>query len=144
MEPTFIETEGRGIDMSLGPGWPGFNETLADSVSTMPYRGEETTALSAYWIDLLIERLENWHEAPGVEQALIHGNATELVKVDDKVIARSLYDLFDDERMHGPELLRLLHRWRELVLLRGGDFFIPGTYRRAPCAMGPGPDRPGA
>lgn len=135
IEPEFIESEARGIDLVLGEGWPGFNEALADSVSTMPFRGQSTTGLSTYWLDLLIERLEDRSDAPGVEQSVINGNATELIKVDDEVVARSLYELFEDERLLVAEMLPVLRLWREQVVAKGGTFTIPETYRRAPFPM---------
>jgi hypothetical protein len=36
---------------------------------------------------------------PGVEQQLADGNATELVKVDDNLIARSFYEDLADEKL---------------------------------------------
>lgn len=137
IKPEFIESGVRGIDLVLGEGWPGFNEALADSVSTMPFRGEATTGLSTYWLDLLIERVENWSDAPGVEQSVISGNATELIKVDDRVVARSLYELFEDESLPIAEVLPALRSWREQVVAKGGMFTIPETYRRAPFPMAP-------
>ena len=135
IEPEFSQSTSRGIELRLGDHWPGFNEALADSVSTMPHRGEATTSLSTYWLDLLIGRLESWSDEPGVEQSVISGNTTELVKVGDFVIARSLYELFDDERLPIVDLLPVLGRWRDQVTTNGEKFAIPETYRRAPFAV---------
>lgn len=133
VEISFVESPARGIDLNLGAGWPGFNEALADSVSTMPYRGEARTTLSTYWIDLVVDRIRTWDGTP--ECTLVSGNVTELVKAGDLVIARSLYELADDEALPVPIMLTALQQWRNRVVERGGRFEIPETYRRAPYPM---------
>lgn len=117
---TFIESPGRGIDLQVGDEWPGINGALADSVSSLPPRGDKSAGLSTYWIDLLIDRLETWLPDPGEEMMILSGNTTELVRVDDVVIARSLYELFDDEQIQVATLLQPLRRWRARVLQVGG------------------------
>jgi hypothetical protein len=111
----------------------------ADSVSSVAPRSDDETGLSTYWIDLLLFRLRNWHDDQGREQVLVEGNLTAILKVGDVVVAHSLYELFDDERMPVEHLLRALEAWRGEVLARGGDFEIPATYRRNPMEMPPGP-----
>lgn len=132
----FVESAGRGIELQLGDEWPGFNEALVDSVSSLPYRGEGKSGLSTYWIDLLTSRLENWVPDAGDEMAILNGNVTELVRSGPDLIARSLYDLFDDERLPVKDLLPLLREWRARVVAGGADFAIPETYRRAPFPLG--------
>jgi hypothetical protein len=122
---SFTESHGRGVDVSLGKDWPGFNEALADSASSMPFRGERRTTLSTYRIDLLTTRIEAWDGQ--VENSLAAGNTTELLKHHDVVIARSLYDLFDDEQLPVETILTTLRAWRDRVVERGGGFEIPET-----------------
>lgn len=68
------------------------------------------------------------------------GNATELVKIDDVLVARSLYEAFEDERLPVSLLLPALIEWRDLVLARGGVRDLPESQRRNPIPMN-GPDR---
>ena len=136
---TFLESPERGIDLDLGDQWPGFVEALADSVSSVAPRNDSTSGLSTYWIDLLIFRLRHWHDDDGREQVLVEGNTTAIVKVSDEAVARSLYELFDDERMPVQDLLPALEDWRVRVLARGGDFDIPERYQRNPIEMPGGP-----
>lgn len=124
----FKRSDGRGIDVDLGPDWPGFNETLADSVSSMPPRSAWRRGLSTYWIDHVLDGLE---EGDIDGRALAYGNATELVEEGDSVVARSLYDLFDEERMATDEFVAILNAWREQVRTHRREFRIEKTYRRS-------------
>jgi hypothetical protein len=126
---TFRESEGRGIDVDLGSGWHGFNETFADSVSTLPPRGWRRRGLSAYWIDALSAALE---KPPGPGRALVWGDTTELLLDGQEVVASSLYDTFEAERLPISTVQAILADWRIQVRRRRRDFTFPQTYRRNP------------
>ena len=98
--------------LDLGREWPGFNEALADSVSTLSPRGE-SPALSTYWIDHALSKVAS---RPGTEVS--SGNATRLVRTDEGIRARSDYELFEDEEMPVEHFVRLLQVWRSAVVER--------------------------
>ncbi len=82
----FFDRDGL-MEVDLGPEWPGFTETLADSLGTRAPRGHPE-GLSTFWLDRMLERLDAW-VSPGTE--LGNGNATELIRTDSGVRAASLY-----------------------------------------------------
>lgn len=127
MEWTFIRREGRGIDVDLGPEHPGWNEALADSISSMPPRSSWRRGLSTYWIDHVLDGLRAGGD-DGV--ALTSGNSTEIVTDGGAVLARSLYELFEDEPMSRELFEGLLVAWRAEVVEHRGEFRIDKTYRR--------------
>ena len=127
MHWTYVHRPGRGIDVDLGVDYPGWNETLADSVSSMPPRGSPAHELSTYWIDHALSAL---HSQAAEGQALTSGNATEIVMSGGRVVARSLYDLFDEEAMDSDAFERLLVEWRAEVTAHRNEFHIEETYRR--------------
>jgi hypothetical protein len=94
----------------VGTSSPGFDEALADSISTLSPRGEPP-ALSTYWIDRALAGVES-----GSEKPFLWGNATRLTRSGDEVIAQSDYGLFADERMPVSEFVEGLKTWREVVL----------------------------
>ena len=61
-------------------------------------------------------------------------NATTLVLSGSQVLAKSDYELFDDESMPVVNFLDILRRWRaEVVAVRDSERpQIPETYRRKP------------
>lgn len=126
-EWTFTRAEGRGIDVDLGPERSGWNEALADSISSMPPRSSWRRTLSTYWIDRTLGAL---HAEPTDGVALASGNSTEIVMDGDVVVARSLYDLFDDEQMNRDVFEGLLVAWRAEVVAHRREFRIEKTYRR--------------
>jgi hypothetical protein len=83
--------------------------------------------LSTYWIDRTLRALRQ-----GVEDglALTSGNSTEIVMGRGVVIARSLYELFDDEPMDRDVFEGLLLAWRAEVVEHRREFRIEKTYRR--------------
>lgn len=126
---SFQESSRGGIDVDLGIAWPGFNETFADSVSTLPPRGWRRRGLSAYWIDALSAALDN---PPSAGRALIWGNATEMLLDGEDVVASSLYELFDAERLPIATVRAILADWKIQVRQRRREFKFPQTYRRNP------------
>jgi hypothetical protein len=127
MEWTFTRVSGRGIDVDLGSSWPGFNEALADSVSSMSPRSSWRRGLSTYWIDHVLDGVATGRTDG---KALSSGNSTELVLEGDDVVARSLYELFGDERMELKEYTELLQAWRAQVVEHRREFRIGRAYRR--------------
>ncbi len=109
----FFDRDGL-VEVDLGPDWPGFIETLADSLGTRAPRGHPE-GLSTFWLDRMLERLDAW-VTPGTE--LGNGNATELIRTESGVRATSLYELFDDEEMPVDELRAGLIAWRSEVMKR--------------------------
>ncbi len=105
----------------------------------MAPHGDGASGLSTYWVDLLLSRLEHSGREAGVEALMLSGNATELIKLDDTLVARAIYDTFGDETVPLARLIPLFREWRELILARGGAFDIPQTYRRNPYPMAAGP-----
>ncbi|UUW88970.1 hypothetical protein ABFU82_09510 [Nocardioides sp. WV_118_6] len=128
--PAFVESPGRGVDLTFGDAWPGFGEAFADSVSSMPPRGRRGKRLSTYWIDRALARLALPAPGPGAELSLAGGNDTALVRIGDMVVARSLYELFDDEALSVEVVAGALRAWRVRVIERRRAFAIPQTYRR--------------
>lgn len=127
-----------GLRLVLDPRYPLFNEALDDSV--LPIAGVGGSGMSTYWIDQLVDRLENWSDEPGVEQQLAEGNTTQLLRVDDAVVARSLYEDLPDETLPTASLLPALHAWRGELLVRGADRELPAHLRRPPISL-PAPSR---
>ena len=109
----FFERDGL-VEVDLGPGWRGFNETLADSVGTRAPRGHPE-GLSTYWIDRLLDALDS---SAAAGAALLDGNATELIRTDTGVRASSQYELFEDEEMSVEEFRAGLLAWRAEVVKR--------------------------
>lgn len=118
------------IWLDLGPSWPGFNEALADAVSSLSPRGQPP-ALSTYWIELA---LDAEHAEPGAN--VTGGNTTRIVRTVQGVRAESDYELFDPEEMPLTDFLSLLRQWRERVVAtnqeRPGDLPQHGPYQRNP------------
>jgi hypothetical protein len=110
---TFSERDGL-VEVDLGPGWPGFTETLADSLGTRAPRGHPA-GLSTFWLDRTLERLDAW-ATPGTE--LANGNATELIRTESGVKACSIYDGFAEEEMPLEELRAGLLAWKAEVEAR--------------------------
>lgn len=127
MQWTYVRTPGRGIDVDLGVDHPGWNETLADSISSMPPKGSPDHGLSTYWIDHVLTALRS--DAPE-GRALSFGNSTEIVMGHGLVLARSLYETFNEEEMDAGAFEHLLVGWRAEVTVHGNEFHIEETYRR--------------
>jgi hypothetical protein len=127
MEWTFVGKAGRGIDVDLGPGYSALTEALADGVSSMPPRSAQEQGLSTYWIDHVLNGMA-W--VGSGTHVLTSGNVTELVLEDQVVIARSLYELFDDQRIDRETFAEILREWRSEVVQRADEYRIAETYRR--------------
>ena len=104
------------IEVDLGPEWAGFTEALNDSVTTRAARGQ-TPGLSTYWIDRTLDALQ---AASGPRTVIASGNASELVLDEGKVVARSQYEVWDDERMDSDEFEAGLRAWRKTTVQRLG------------------------
>lgn len=133
MDVTFFRTSDGAPYANLGTGWPGFNETLSDAVTSIPPRGSAEHSVSTYWIDralVEIERMKSAHLI-GPFQG---GNATTLVLDNGQVRASSDYEMFDDEVMAVESFIEVLSIWRAEVLrvLELETPEIPDTYRRNP------------
>jgi hypothetical protein len=107
----FKEREGL-LEADLGPEWPGFNETLSDSVTTRAPKGEPE-GLSTYWIDRTLTALAKGGP-PGT--VLVSGNATSLILTAEGVCAHSDYEVFDDEQMPMADFVRGMSEWREATM----------------------------
>ncbi|MGN6501736.1 MAG: hypothetical protein ACTHKX_02385, partial [Pseudolysinimonas sp.] len=70
------------------------------------------------------------HSEAAEGQALTFGNATVIVKSGGRVVARSLYETFDEEAMDADAFERLLVEWRAEVTAHRKEFHIEETYRR--------------
>jgi hypothetical protein len=97
------------IWVDLGDEWPGFTSLLADSVSSLSPIGQ-TPALSTYWIDATLDRIEGGSTGP-----LIWGNETELVRAGESLYAKSLYELFEAEQMPLADFRAVLRTYRDAV-----------------------------
>ncbi len=137
MEFVFSIRDDGQVDASLGPGWPLFNEALADSVSSLPPRGATGSGPSTYWIDIAergaIRAAESGDVAP-----FNWGNMTLLRVRSGNVIAS--YD-FSGENEPGEavpldEFLALLAQWRQRVIASSSTAPLPETYRRNPLPTG--------
>lgn len=119
--------------MTLGPASGGFNELLADAITPLPPVGSDEPSLSTYWIDRAISEIRRRQES-GVGGAVQSGNATTLSLRGSQVIARSDYDLSDDECMPVEDFFDVLRAWRsEILKVRQTERpQIPETYRRNP------------
>jgi Domain of unknown function (DUF4279) len=114
-QPTseFLHRTDGVVDISLGVGWSGFDQTLADSISTRPPRGDASTAPSTFWIDRVLALI---HRHDGSDVELASGNATHLATVAGFVVASSDYEVFADESMPLGSFVEVLTRWRAEVL----------------------------
>lgn len=105
-----IWTDQRGlIHAKVGGSNPGFDEALGDSLSALSPAGQPP-ALSTYWIDLALARLEQ-----SAVQLLVSGNSTRFIRKGADVVAQSDYEMFPDERMPGIEFINGLQLWRKAI-----------------------------
>ena len=112
MQARFTQREDLVVDIHLVEGWRPLEDTLQDAVTTRAPRGSDGVNPSTFWIDQTLEAIEQG--ASGVIVA--SGNMTELVVEADGLVARSQYDMFDDQPVSRAELVELLNRWRVVVL----------------------------
>ena len=115
MDVRFETREDDAVDIDLGPEWQGFTETLLDAVSSRPPRGSDDACPSTYWLDrALLAVAEDQDRDTG--RPFLWGNATELLLLGGEVVARALYETFDDEQMPEEEFKRILGAWRSRVV----------------------------
>ena len=115
VQPTFTARVDGTVDVQLGPAWRAFEDALADAVGTRPPAGSDRPIPSAYWIDHALAALRP-PLAQAAETVIAEGNATQLLRRADVVVARSLYEMWDDQAMPVHEFVQLLTTWRTEVL----------------------------
>lgn len=90
-------------------------EALLDAVTSRAPRGSDGRNPSTYWIDgCLAALLASGDDSS--EVLLVNGNITELWRVGDLVVARSVVNHFDDEAMPRRDFVAVLEAWRRQVL----------------------------
>ena len=115
VRPEFTAGTGGTIGIRLGPAWAAFDDALADAVGTRPPAGSDRPGPSVFWIDRALAALERSPRG-GTETVVAEGNAHQLLRRGDEVVARSLYELWDDQAMPLREFVQVLTTWRNLVL----------------------------
>ena len=115
LRPEFTAGPDGTVDVRLGPGWAAFEDALADAVGSRPPAGSDHPGPSAFWIDRTLAALER-PSTGGPEAVIAEGNAVQLLRSDAAVVARSLYELWDDQTMPLREFVQVLLAWRTTVL----------------------------
>jgi hypothetical protein len=135
MQLDFLQGDDGQVDIHLGDTWPLFNEALADSVSSLPPRGQSVHGPSTYWVDVALDGVEA-ALATGSHRPFTWGNSTLLRVRDGMVEARFDYD---EENVAGEfmdivDFRTLLLEWRRRIELSAGKATgpLPETYRRNP------------
>ncbi len=123
-----------GVLLALDPAERLFNEALDECVPTLAGPGG---GLCSHWVEMVIWRLQNWSDAPGVELEIAEGNSTVIVKVDEIVAARSLYEDLADDTLPVERLLPALVAWRDDLVARGATREFPAGRRHVPIALPP-------
>ncbi|HTF89300.1 MAG TPA: hypothetical protein VK843_12890 [Planctomycetota bacterium] len=133
MELSYVRMKDGSVNLCLGKEWPGFNQALADSISSTPPRGSKETSISTYWIDEALRETEHTDTASG-SRRFQGGNSTSFRLEGSTVRASSDYELFDDETMPVEQFRSLLVAWRvEVERLRSIEpIVVSETYRRNP------------
>jgi hypothetical protein len=128
---TFVRAKDGAPYARLTDEWHGFNEALWDAVGPLPPIGSPEESLSTYWIDRALRVVRSMSEA-GQSGLVQGGNAASVVIKDGQVIARSDYEMFDDEAMPVGDFEGVLEIWRrQVVRVREVERpLIPETYRR--------------
>jgi hypothetical protein len=131
LDATFFEDRGL-IWITLGSSRPGWYEAMNDGISSLSPRGQPPE-LSTYWIDHALAGVDS---APGSK--ITGGNSTRIERTTDGVVAKSDYEMFEDEHMSVEDFVSLLRAWRDRVvaLQRAGDRARPehAPYQRNPLA----------
>ena len=135
MQFDFSERPDGQVDVRLGNDWPVFNEALADSVSSLPPRGEDVVGPSTYWVDVALTGLERALAAAS-DRPFTWGNSTLFRVRAGRVEARFDYDDDDvaGEFMAVADLRTVLREWRLRIQLSAARATqsLPETYRRNP------------
>lgn len=135
MQFDFTRRDDGTVEVRLRGEWPLFNEALADSVSSLPPRGQNVLGPSTYWVDVALNGLGR-ALATGSEQPFTVGNITLLRVKGGMVEAR--YDYDDDavagEFMAVDDFSAVLSEWRRRIeaSASGATSAFPETYRRNP------------
>jgi hypothetical protein len=135
----FDSTERGWVLASIGEDYPGFNETLEDSIGCLsPAR--QPPGLSTYWVDKALEGAVR--AEPG--RSFSGGNTTSLARSELGVIAHSDYELFEDEEIGLDDFLIGMREWRRQIqaaIQRGQALTLrPGVWYFA--QKNPGPVSP--
>ena len=135
MQVTFVRGRDGAPYAMISGSWRGFNEALGDAVGSLPPRGSMEKSVSTYWIDRAEQVMRQMLER-GESGVIQGGNSTTLLLRDGKVVARSDYELFDEEQMDPVDFSHVLAEWRaEIIRVRDGEApVIAETYRRNPYA----------
>jgi len=133
VEVEFIREGSAGLNPRLAPESPGFTQTLADAVSSVPPRGSGDANYSTYWIDRALEQVRR-HRGRTEAVCFQAGNESSLWITGESVRAHSDYELFEDEVMSIDDFVSLLTRWREQVISARAHapFVFETAYRRNP------------
>lgn len=107
---SFVSNQDGYLLAWLGDISPGFNETLSDSIGSRAPRGHPDGP-STYWI----KEAETGLRQAADGDVILFGNSTSLIKSGDDVVAHSLYELFDNEKMPVEEFRSGLHAWRDAI-----------------------------
>lgn len=133
MDMTFVRAKDGAPYPRLGSPWVGFDDALADAVSSLPPRGSAEQSVSTYWIDRALSQVRRM-VAAAESGPFQGGNTTTLSVVGGRIVATSDYDLFDEESMPVDDFEQILSSWRvEVLRVREAERpSIPETYRRNP------------
>lgn len=115
VRPEFTAGPDGTVDVRLGPAWAAFEDAFADAIGSRPPAGSCQPGPSAFWIDRTLTALDT-SSTGGTEAVIAEGNAVRLLRRGDAVVARSLYELWDDQTMAVREFVQVLTTWRKQVL----------------------------
>jgi hypothetical protein len=118
--PSFSTRPDGVVDLDLGPEWKSMSEALLDAVASRAPRGSDGRNPSTYWIDRCLSALLA-SGADSSEVRLLNGNITELWRVGDLVVARSVVNHFDDQAMPRLDFVAVLEAWIDAELDRWGQ-----------------------
>lgn len=100
-------------------------------------QGSPDQSPSTYWIDATLQRLDALQTASR-DGYVMGGNESQLLREGDQVVAHSIYELFENERMPAAAFRAVLEGWRDEVLrahAEGRVKVAPETYRRGPLCL---------
>jgi hypothetical protein len=133
--PTFTTRPDGQVDVQLDCDCPLLNDALADSVSSLPPRGEDGVGPSTYWVDVALAGLER-ALGEGTDRAFAGGNATQFRVFEGRIEAR--YDYADDDEsgefIEIDVFRSILGEWRDRIVesASAATERLPDTYRRNP------------
>src|SRR4051794_24959938 len=109
IDADFFEDRGL-VWVTLGSSRPGWYEAMNDSISSLSPRGQ-SPELSTYWIDHALTRVNS---PPGTR--ITGRNSTRIERTATGVVAKSDYEMFEDEHMSVDDFDSLLRAWRDRVV----------------------------